>query len=56
MIKGVSTKAQSNGFQWNYFSRADVAQVDIGSEKLDKPNLLGFLRGFPDDFFFRNLG
>jgi len=33
----------------NDLGRRNISQVDIRAEMLDKPNLLGFQRSFPDD-------
>ena len=55
MPESVATEAKSDGFEGDDFIGGDIAQIDIGSKKFYKPDLLGFLRGFPDDVFVGNL-
>ena len=51
MKKGIATKSQSDCFQRNHFFGCNITKVYVSSKQLNKPNLLGFLGSFPNDFF-----
>lgn len=54
--EGISAESESNSFEWYNLFRCNIPEVHIGPEQFDEPNLLGFLRSFPDDFFEGYLG
>jgi hypothetical protein len=56
MEEGISAQAEADGFEWNNFFRGNISQVDVGTQQLDEPDLLGLLRRLPDNFLERNFG
>jgi hypothetical protein len=56
MIKRIAANTQAEGLQRDNICRGDIAQAYVGAYQLNKPNLLCFLRGFPNNGFFGDLG
>ena len=56
MQEGVSAQAEPDGFKRDNLFGGDVAQVDIGAQQFNEPNLLSFLGRLPDNFFKWNFG
>ncbi len=52
----VAAKSQTQAFEWNDVVWTDVAQVDVGSELLQEPNLLRLLGSLPKDVLKRHFG
>jgi len=54
--KGIASKTEAQGLQGDYFVGCNIAQVDIATLHFDEPGLLSFVRGFPKNFGWWDLG